>query len=78
MIAVRAKDSSSVYSTWLGKSVVLLVIFRQCHVRFPCSIVDESASGICVRIKPGYEMDVRKELILAVEEDTVAQNILIN
>ena len=60
------------YSAWFGKPVVLLVVVRQCHVPMPCNIVGESAADVRVRIQPGWEMDVRKELILAVEEDAVA------
>lgn len=72
MIAQGIKGLSPAYSTWLGKSVVLLVFFRQCHLPLPCSIVGESSSGVRVRINPGWEMDVRKELILAIEEEGVA------
>ena len=72
MIIQEAKGSSLAYSAWLGKQVVLLVIIRQCHIPMPCSVVGESASHVRVRINPGWEMDVRKELILAVEEDAAA------
>ena len=72
MIIERAKDSSSVFSAWFGKPVVMLVVIRKCHVPMPCSIVGESAAEVRVRIDPGWEMDVRKELILAVEEDAFA------
>ena len=78
MIAEGTKEFSPVYSAWFGKSVVLLVVIRQCHVPMPCSIVGESDADVRVRIKPGWEMDLRKELILAVEEDAVAQNKRIN
>jgi hypothetical protein len=61
-----------IYSTWFGKSVVLLVDIRQCHVPMPCSIIGESASDVRIRLQPGWEMEVRKELILAVEEDGAA------
>jgi hypothetical protein len=70
MITEKTKDVSPAYSSWVGKSVVLLVIIRQCHVPLPCSVVGESVADLRVRIKPGWEMDVRKELILAVEENT--------
>lgn len=70
----RTKDFSPVYSAWFGKPVVLLVVIRQCHVPMPCRIVDESVADVRVRIKPGWEMQVRKELILAVEEDAVAED----
>ena len=34
----------------------------------PCCIISESVAAVRVRINPGWEMDLRKELILAVEE----------
>ncbi len=68
MIAEGTKDFSPVYSAWFGKPVVLLVVIRQCHVPMPCRIVGESAADVRVRIQSGWEMEIRKELILAVEE----------
>jgi hypothetical protein len=62
-------DLASAYSAWFGKPVVLLVVIRRCHVPMPCKIVGESAIDVRVRIEPGWEMDIRKELILAVEEN---------
>ena len=74
MIAKGTRGFSPVYSAWFGKSVVLLVVIRQCHVPMPCSIVGESVGDVRVRIQPGWEMDLRKELILAVEEDGIAMD----
>jgi hypothetical protein len=51
--------------------VVLLLAIRQFHVPVPCSIIGESVADVRVRFNPGCEMDVRKELILAVEEAAV-------
>ena len=68
MITVGTKNFLPVYSSWFGKTVVMLVVIRQCHVPMPCRIVSESAADVRVRIQPGWEMDVRKDLILAVEE----------
>ena len=78
MIAKGVKDSSHTYSGWFGKSVVLLVAIRQCKVPLPCSIVSESVSAVHIRIDIGLEMDLRKELILAVEEYGVVSNGRIN
>jgi hypothetical protein len=78
MNAGETKDFSPVYSSLFGKSVVLLVAIRQCHVPMPCRIVGESVAEVRVRIRPGWEMDLRKELILAVEEDSVALYSQIN
>ncbi len=71
-------DFSSIYSIWFGKSVVLLVAIRQIPIPVPCSIVGESAADLRVRIKPGWEMNLRKELILAVEEYAVASESQMN
>jgi hypothetical protein len=69
MITEEIKKQSSAYSAWFGKLVVLLVAIRQCHVPMPCRIIGESVVALRVCIEPGWEMDLRKELILAVEED---------
>jgi hypothetical protein len=72
MIPDKVKVLSSTYSAWFGKPVVLLIAFRQCHVPLPCSIVSESVADVRIRIKLGREMNVRKDLILAVEEMILA------
>ena len=72
MISEGTKDFSPAYSAWFGKPVVLLVVIRQCHVPMPCRIVAESVADVRVRIHPGWEMDIKKELILAVEEVVIA------
>ena len=78
MIAEGTKDFSPVYSAWLGKLVVLLVVIRECHVPMPCRIVCESFADVRVRIQPGLELEIRKELILAVEEEAVIQISRVN
>jgi hypothetical protein len=72
------KKFSPVYSTWFGKPVVLLVIIRQCHLPMPCHIVGETSADVLVRIRPGYEMEIRKDLILAVEEDRAISDLRVN
>jgi hypothetical protein len=78
MIAEETKDFSPVYSTWIGKPVVMLVVIRECHVPMPCRIVGESAADVRVCIQPGWELDVRKDLILAVEEVVTAGEARVN
>jgi hypothetical protein len=65
------KDSSGGYSAWLGKAVVLIVAIRRCPVPLRCRIVGESVAAVRVYFDRGWEMTVRKELILAVEEDAM-------
>jgi hypothetical protein len=78
MIANGTEGFSPVYSSWVGKPVVMLVVIRQCHVPMPCRIVRESAADVRVRIHPGWELDVRKDLILAVEEVVIAAEDRVN
>jgi len=78
MITKRRDSFLPAYSEWFGKPVVLLVVIRQCHIPMPCRIVGESAADVRVRIRPGWEMDVRKDLILAVEEDAAVTNARVN
>ncbi|HEY2645926.1 MAG TPA: hypothetical protein VGI34_03080 [Candidatus Acidoferrales bacterium] len=68
MLAETTTDYSPAYSAWVGRPVVLLVVIRRCHVPMPCQILAESPVDVRVRIQPGWEMDIKKELILAVEE----------
>ena len=78
MITGGTKDFSPVYSAWLGKPVVLLVAIRHCHIPMPCRIVAESITDIRVLLSPGWELNVRKELILALEEDSLDRDTLVN
>lgn len=78
MITERTKDFSPTYSGWCGKSVVLLVAIRRCKFPLPCSIVGESVAAVHIRIDSGLEMDLRKDLILAVEEYVIAVDSRIN
>jgi hypothetical protein len=68
MIVDGTKNFSPEYSAWFGKPVVLLVAIRECYVPMTCRIVGESAAGVRILMQRGWEMDVRKDLILAVEE----------
>jgi hypothetical protein len=78
MITDGTRDFSPPDTAWLRKPVALLVVIRRCHVPFPCSIVGESATALRVRFDPGCEMDLRKELILAVEEKPVFLDSRVN
>jgi hypothetical protein len=57
---------SPTYSAWFGIPVLLFVV-RQCRVPIPCHIIAESIAAVRIRLQPGWEIDVRKESILAVE-----------
>jgi hypothetical protein len=74
MMTEEKNEFLPIYSTWLGRPVVLLIQIRQGRVPIPCSIVGESDADLRVLLNAGWEMDVRKELILAIEEDSVPVN----
>jgi hypothetical protein len=58
---------SPIYSAWFGIPVLLFVI-RECHIPIPCNLISESDSAVRIRLQPGWEIDVPKQIILAVEE----------
>lgn len=66
------------FSAWLGKPVVMLVVIRDCHVPMRCRIVAETSSNVRVCMQPGWEMDIQKDLILAVEEVMAAGGSPVN
>jgi hypothetical protein len=78
MIAEGKNEFSPVYSAWFGKPVVLVVGIGQCHVPVPCRIVGESAKELRVRVKTGWEMDLGKGWILAIEEQSVPPSSRVN
>jgi hypothetical protein len=66
MNSAGIRDFSPIYSGWFGIPVLLFVI-RQCRVPIPCNIIAESVAALRIALQPGWEIDVPKELILAVE-----------
>jgi hypothetical protein len=74
MILEEPTNFSPLYSAWLGRQVALRVAIRQCQMPMACRIVRETAIDVRVRVKPGWEMDVQKNLILGVEEVTLGES----
>ena len=71
------RDFSPIYSAWFGIPVLLFVA-RQCRVPIPCNIIGESVAAVRIQLQPGWEIDVRKESILAVEEAPASQETCTN
>jgi hypothetical protein len=78
MITEKTNEFLPAYSAWIGKPVVMLVVIRNCHVPVSCRILGESAVDVRVSIQPGWELNVLKELILAVEEVVVSGSTRVN
>lgn len=78
MSTLGNKNFSPAYSVWFHKPVVLLIKVRQYFVPVPCSIIGETDADVRVCIQPGWEMDIRKDLILAVEETAACRETCVN
>lgn len=62
----------SAYAPWVGQSVVLQVAAGELRVPLRGTIVGESDSAVRFRIGEGWDVDIFKTMILAVEEDNWA------
>ena len=62
----------SAYMTWLGQQVILQVAAGELRVPLRGVIVGESDAAIRFRVGDGWDIDVYKPMILAVEEDNWA------
>lgn len=57
------------YSLWFGQPVVLQVSVGETRVPLHGVIVSESSDAVRFRIGGGWDVDIYKAMILAVEED---------
>ena len=62
----------SVYEAWVGQHVVLQVTNGELRVPLRGIIVGESEDAVRFRVGDGWDVDVFKNRILAVEEDNWA------
>ena len=63
----------SAYASWVGQAVVLQVATADLRVPLRGIIVGESDSAVRFRIGEGWDIDVFKSMILAVEQDEWAR-----
>ncbi len=63
------------YGTWLGQLVVLQVEAGDMRVPLRGTIVGESNDALRFRIGEGWDVDIYKTMVLAVEEDNWASMI---
>ncbi len=57
------------YSLWMGQPVVLQVGAGQTRVPLRGTIIGESMDAVRFRISDGWDVDIYKAMVLAVEED---------
>ncbi len=63
------------YATWLGQNVVLQVEAGDMRVPLRGTIVGESPDALRFRIGEGWDVDIYKAMVLAIEEDNWASMI---
>jgi hypothetical protein len=62
----------SVYESWIGTPVVIQVSAGDLRVPLRGTIVSENDEAVRFRVGEGWDIDVFKNMILAVEEDNWA------
>ena len=63
----------SAYAPWVGQPVVLQVALGEMKVPLRGKLLKDNGETIRVRIGDGWDVDVYKTMILAVEEDALAR-----
>jgi hypothetical protein len=58
----------SAYASWIGQEVVLQVLEADLRVPLRGTVVGESADSVRFRVGDGFDIDVYKSMILAVEQ----------
>jgi hypothetical protein len=62
----------SAYKSWIGQAVVLQVALGEIKVPVRGRVLKDGGETLRVRIGDGWDVDIYKAMILAVEEDTMA------
>lgn len=62
----------SVYESWVGAPVVLQVAAGELRVPLRGTIISENADALRFRVGDGWDIDVFKNMIMAIEEDNWA------
>ena len=60
-----------VYNTWIGQSVVLQVVLGDMKVPLRGKLLRDGGETLRMRIGDGWDVDIYKAMILAVEEDAM-------
>jgi hypothetical protein len=63
------------FGTWMGQPVVLKVEAGDMQVPLRGTLVGEAKNTLRVRIGEGWDVDIYKAMVLAVEEDHWAANV---
>ncbi len=72
---MKIQEVQSAFATWVGQPVVLQVASADFQVPLRGIIVGESDEAVRFRVGEGWDVDIFKSMILAVEEDEWANSI---
>jgi hypothetical protein len=61
----------SAYATWIGQPVVLQLALGDIRVPLRGKLLKEGGETVRMRIGDGWDVDIYKAMILAVEEDSM-------
>jgi hypothetical protein len=62
----------SAYAAWVGQPVVLQVALGDIRVPLRGTLLKEGGDTVRMRIGEGWDVDIYKTMILAVEQDAMA------
>jgi len=60
------------YQVWVGQSVVLQVALGDIKVPLRGKLLKEAGETVRIRIGEGWDVDIYKNMIIAVEHDSMA------
>jgi hypothetical protein len=66
---LRGANMPTVYASWIGQAVILQVAADDLRVPLRGMIVGESDTAVRFRVGEGWDIDIFKPMILAVEQD---------
>ena len=59
----------SAFASWVGRPVVLRVALGDCRVDVRGTLLKDNIETLKMRVAGGFDIDVYKEMVLAVEEE---------
>lgn len=63
------------YTSWMGQAVILKVAAGDMAVPLRGTLVGESSEAVRFRIGDGWDVDIFKSMILAVEEESWVDSV---
>jgi hypothetical protein len=63
---------NTAYASWIGQPVVLQVALGDIKVPLRGTLLKDGGESVRMRIGDGWDVDIFKSMILAVEEDAMA------